>query len=266
MSQVGTALEPGWRPDPSGRFEWRYWDNGWTNRVANSAPAAPQDAAPATVGNAPVANPDAAASRVEPFGRDDLTAGADQVPDATEPARQRRAPWTCVSDFLRSFANQPESYQSPHTAPVLPPDPRPEAIIAAPGNYGHAGIVALAACGIAGGAYLPWLSGTLGDIPFRQTGFDLGHGWAYGLGAAALAVSALLAVRMRVLRWVAIVLALVMAGLTVRDLIDTYNQMQSMNLQLRVSANVGVGLWIMMVSAAIAMIAAVRLTEDEKIS
>ena len=36
MSQVAASTEPGWRPDPSGRYEWRYWDGGWTNRVANS--------------------------------------------------------------------------------------------------------------------------------------------------------------------------------------------------------------------------------------
>src|SRR5207245_2338930 len=46
MSQVVTPTEPGWRPDPSGRYEWRYWDGGWTNRVANSA-AAPAPEAPA---------------------------------------------------------------------------------------------------------------------------------------------------------------------------------------------------------------------------
>ena len=38
MSQVTTPTEPGWLPDPSGRYEWRYWDGGWTNRVANSRP------------------------------------------------------------------------------------------------------------------------------------------------------------------------------------------------------------------------------------
>ncbi len=33
---------PGWRRDPSGRYEWRWWDgNGWTNRVANAAPTPP---------------------------------------------------------------------------------------------------------------------------------------------------------------------------------------------------------------------------------
>ena len=45
MSQTATPTEPGWRPDPSGRYEWRYWDGGWTNRVANSAPTATSDAA-----------------------------------------------------------------------------------------------------------------------------------------------------------------------------------------------------------------------------
>ncbi len=52
MSQVTTPTEPGWLPDPSGRYEWRYWDGGWTNRVANSAPdeaaPAPADVVPPT--------------------------------------------------------------------------------------------------------------------------------------------------------------------------------------------------------------------------
>ena len=36
MSQVATSTEPVGGPIPSGRYEWRYWDGGWTNRVANS--------------------------------------------------------------------------------------------------------------------------------------------------------------------------------------------------------------------------------------
>ena len=59
MSQVQSSTEPGWRPDPSGRFEWRYWDGGWTNRVANSVPAptgAPAPSPePAPVTPAPIA-------------------------------------------------------------------------------------------------------------------------------------------------------------------------------------------------------------------
>src|SRR3954462_14284542 len=57
MSQVTTPTEPGWLPDPSGRYEWRYWDGGWTNRVANSAPdeaaPAPPDLVPPTVARPP---------------------------------------------------------------------------------------------------------------------------------------------------------------------------------------------------------------------
>ena len=33
MSSVVEVEAKGWRPDPSGRYEWRYWDGGWTNRV-----------------------------------------------------------------------------------------------------------------------------------------------------------------------------------------------------------------------------------------
>ena len=135
----------------------------------------------------------------------------------------------------------------------------------APGNYGHAAFVALAACGIAVGAYLPWLSGTIGLAPFRQSGFDLGLGMTYSLGSLALAISALLAVRMRAFRWLTVGLALLLAGFVVRDLLDSYNTMQTMNAGRDVAANVGMGLWIMIFSVAIAMIASARLSEDPKI-
>ncbi len=279
MSQVASPVEPGWRPDPSGRFEWRYWDGGWTNRVANSTPAPDPECGPEVVAPtaAPPASPEASinapvagtvltqrdvAPRVEPFGPDvPLRAG---TAEPAVPTRRRRSPWAWFVAFVRSFADQPESYHSPHTAPVLPPDPRGEHIVATPGNYGHAGLVALAACGIAGGAYLPWLAGTIDAIPFHQSGFDLGNGLGYSLGAAALALSALLAVRLRVLRWMTMVLALVLAGFIARDLISTYDTMQTMNAAVRIQANVAMGLWIMVISVAIAMIASVRLSEDQK--
>jgi hypothetical protein len=277
VSQVGTTVEPGWRPDPSGRFDWRYWDGGWTNRVANSAPAAPAapPAAPSAVPEAVAQSPEAVetepgpvemavAPRVEPFGPEVPSTPLPPPPPPT-PTKRRRTPWAWLVAFFRSFADQPESYHSPDAAPELPPVPRGEYIVAPPGNYGLAGIVALAACGIAGGAYLPWLSGTIDGIPFHRSGFDLGHGWGYSLGAMALALSALLAVRMRMLRWVTMILSLVLAGFVVRDLMSTYDSMQSMNLARAVAANVGDGLLIMVVSAAIAMFAAVRLSEDEKI-
>ena len=45
----------------------------------------------------------------------------------------------------------------------------------------------------------------------------------------ALAVSALLSVRMRVFRWLTVVLSFVLAGFVVRDLLHSYDAMQTMN-------------------------------------
>jgi len=314
MSLVATPTEPGWRPDPSGRYEWRYWDGGWTNRVANSAPAGaapapatgaataepatvePATVEPATAEPAPAAStpasqvpapvpspvaPEAVAAAVAaeatptpvsrpsrdtvaraPFGEETTAA---PVAPARPDRRPRRSPWAVIAAFFRSFADQPESYHSELAREPLPADPRGERMVNAPGNYGHAGITALAAFGIVAGAYLPWLSGTIGIAHFSRSGFDAGLGLGYSIGAAALAVSALLSVRMRVFRWLTIVLSFVLAGFVVRDLLNTYDSMQDMNLLRGVSANVGWGLWMMIVSAAIAMIASVRLSEDQKI-
>ena len=291
MSQVTTPTEPGWLPDPSGRYEWRYWDGGWTNRVANSTPAAP-DPASAASAPAPVAAAAPAAAAVavapappapapaEPTTADDpapvLTArdavprvpfGTDVEPaPAAPPRKQRRTPWAVVLGFFRSFADQPESYHNSLAREPLPPDPRGERIVGtAPGNYGHAMIVALAAVGIVVGAYLPWVSGTIGVAKFARSGFDDGLGLGYCIGAMALACSALLSVRMRAFRWLTIILSFVIAGFVVRDVLHSYDVMQEMNRYRTVDANVGWGLWIMIVAAAIGMIGAVRLSEDEKI-
>ena len=48
-------------------------------------------------------------------------------------------------------------------------------------------------------------------------------------------------------------------------ILNTYDAMQTMKPRRDVDANVGTGLWIMVVSAAIAMIGSVRLSEDQKI-
>ena len=69
--------------------------------------------------------------------------------------------------------------------------------------------------------------------------------------------------RMRVFRWLTVILSFVIAGFVVRDLLNTYDAMQKMNQVRNVAANVGWGLWMMIISAAIAMIASVRLSEDE---
>jgi hypothetical protein len=325
MSQVTSPTEPGWLPDPSGRYEWRYWDGGWTNRVANStpagaptaptstpdgsvpaaapapappaapgppaAPAAPSpvtaptpapDAAPAPLPlpTAPVDDPDAptaaevavaapaapmtardAVPRV-PFGTEPV---APHAPPA-EPHRARRSPWAVLVGFFKSFSEQPESYHSPLAREPIPTDPRGEHILSTPpGNYGHAGIVALAALGIVVGAYLPWISGHIGLTPFHRSGFDDGLGAGYSLGAVALALSALLSVRMRVLRWLTVILSFVIAGFVVRDVLHTYDTIKQLNQSSSMDADMGWGLWIMIVAAAIAMIGAVRMSETEKI-
>jgi hypothetical protein len=294
MSQVVSPTEPGWRPDPSGRFEWRYWDGGWTNRVANSAPAptgTPPPSPAAAPAGAPVAPPSPAPHAVlptptlaaEPTGAPDPAPeprpsrdtvarapfGADTgAPPRSDPPvrRPRRTPWRVIVDFVQSFADQPESYHSELARDPLPDDGRGGRILtAAPGNYGHAGLVAVAACGIVIGAYLPWLSGNIGIANFARSGFDQGLGAGYTIGAIALAISALLSVRMRVFRWLTVVLSFVIAGFVVRDLLNSYDAMKTMNAARSVDANVGTGLWIMIVAAAIAMIASVRLSEDQKI-
>ena len=166
MSQVATPTEPGWKPDPSGRYEWRYWDGGWTNRVANSVPtevsAATAAAEPAPAPEAPAPAPavestttapaveDAAAEPVARSARDTVARApfgeettAPAPAPAAPPRRQRRTPWAVVVGFFRSFADQPESYHSELARDPIPADPRGEQIINAPGNYGHAAITAL---------------------------------------------------------------------------------------------------------------------------
>src|SRR3954470_11704100 len=66
MSQVTTPTQPGWLPDPSGRYEWRYWDGGWTNRVANSTPAGGE---PAAVAPPPASPPEPVPSAPAPAAR-----------------------------------------------------------------------------------------------------------------------------------------------------------------------------------------------------
>ncbi len=305
MSQVTTPTQPGWLPDPSGRYEWRYWDGGWTNRVANStptgaepaavapAPPPPPDPAPHAPASAPApaptpAPPEAAAPTVaaaaavavapvaEPAAPLTARDAVPRVPFGTDPEpttaiaaptrKMRRTPWAVIIGFFKSFADQPESYHSELAREPLPPDHRGERLVAtAPGNYGHAMIVALAAVGIVIGAYLPWVSGTIGLAKFHRSGFDNGLGLGYCIGAMALACSALLSVRMRAFRWLTVILSFVIAGFVVRDVLHSYDVMQNMNRFTSVDADVGWGLWIMIVAAAIAMIGSVRLSEDAKI-
>jgi hypothetical protein len=299
MTNSTTSLEPGWRPDPSGRYEYRYWDGQWTNRVANSTPGAGPAASPSapsvpapTVPTVPAAPAPAApehrpgpmdtappppasvlavvaavgnpAAPFAPFGVDDPAALRAAPAEPEKPAKARVGIWARIGGFFRSFVDEDESYKSPLAGPDIEPRHRHVLEIQSPANYGRAGIVALAAGGLATGAYLPWLQGVVDDIPFHRTGFDMGRGWGFWFGALALAIAALLSVQMRKVRWVAMGVAIALTGLVIRDLLDAYNTMQKMNLAPNASAQIGMGLWIMVGSAAVAMIAGFRLGEDDK--
>jgi hypothetical protein len=191
-----------------------------------------------------------------------------QYPPAPRPAPESPAPpkglWGAIVKWCRSFADEPESYHSPRAGVALPPHPQQNSVLASsPANYGRAGLVALAACGLGVGAYLPWLSGTIDALPFERTGFELGKAWGFTWLAAAVALSALLGVRMRPLRWANVALAAVAAALTARELIDVHDLVNSMNAAAVVRADVGIGLWIMLVSAAGALVASCRIGTPE---
>ena len=290
---AGLATEAGWRPDPTGRYEWRYWDGGWTNRVASSSPdaatltaappmtapvaAVPQAPAPAPTAPPPAfpspGAPSAAVVAALPLPRpleQPTTPGWDPTPSLpTAPApdgdgtRSRSGLWSRITGFFTSFASEQESYHSDKVVEI-DPDPRGgQMLVSTPLNYGRAGLVALSACGVAIGSYLPWMSGTIDGIPFRISGFEDGHGWSFTIGALALVLAALLAVRWRVLRWVAIALALALCGLTFRELVHTHDTVTMMNSSASNEVDVGTGLWIMAGCAVVAMVASFRLGDRD---
>jgi len=313
VAEVAEALEAGWRPDPTGRYEWRYWDGGWTNRVASSRPAAPQpavttatDASEFASTGAPTGAPSdvptgaptraptdslgtagptmptpSAAAPSSPTTSATSTPAAMAAPvsipwepthgqpepapqtPSTKPRSMLARAWGAIAGFFKSFADEPESYHSAR-AIEIEPDPRGDRMIVhSPANYGRAGLVALSACGVATGSYLPWLSGTIDGITFQQTGFEDGHGWAFTIGAFALVCAALLAVRLRPMRWIAIAIAIALAGLTFRDLVRVHDAVTTLNTSRTIDANVGTGLWIMAGCSVVALIASFRLGERE---
>jgi hypothetical protein len=293
MSSSVVEVEPrGWRPDPSGRYEWRYWDGGWTNRVANSAPSLSSVLPPAGVpppggsSSPPVSShPARSAAHYDaglPKSESELAvlravegraaaecststrAESSRATSASRVRQPRTAAWPAVVRWFRSFTDEPESYHSPKAGVALEPHSDQISILAAtPANYGRAGLVALAACGVAIGAYLPWLSGTIDGLPFERTGLQLGHSWGFTWLAGALALAAMLGVRVRPLRWVNMTLAIVVAALVAHELIDVNQQINHMNAAALVKADVGIGLWIMLVSAAGALIASFRIGTPE---
>lgn len=343
MSDLLEQAAPGWRPDPSGRYEWRYWDGGWTNRVANSAPAPGPDSsspttsspAPATpavpsapvatsspapaapVATAPVGDPFAALrtprSAPEPAVIPEVAAPAVPESAVPEPLVPEPAPpttataafapvWTfptshdgssgtafdgpyspdgpetstrarrekatgilgSVTSFFRSFWEQEESYHSPNAGVQLPPHPKEASLKPLP-NYGRAGLVMLAACGVAIGAYLPWITYRVGGVTQELSGYRLGHATGFLLAAAAFAIAAVLGARRRVMGWVTMGMSVVVAGLVAHRLLDIHDQVMSFNSHPAVEADIGIGLWVMLVAAAIGLIAAFRLDTPTEI-
>jgi hypothetical protein len=288
LEEAAVSTDAGWRPDPTGRYEWRYWDSGWTNRVASSrsgpptapdtsaaapvAPAAPEPrvAAPATA--LPVARAATPAAVPPAQFRAPALEPASPASPATAPAAPGTEPasaplpvraWRALTGFFASFANEAESYHS-ERAVDIDPDPRGERMIVGnPANYGRAGIVALAACGVTIGSFLPWLSGTIDGTPFQRTGFEEGHGWSFTIASMALVCAALLAVRLRPLRWAAMGIALVLAGLTFRDLVHYHDIVTTMNASYANAVDLGTGMWIMAGCAIVALVASFRLGERD---
>ena len=248
--------------------------SGTGPRPAAPAPTAPRPARlrshPSPAASPTPAVPGAVAAA--PAGRRALRRGRPRRPARRAGTRGTRqgAGRTAgpLQRFLRSFVDEDESYKSPLAAPSRAPEPPPHSHhvdARRPPTTDGRPSWPWPPAGIATGAYLPWLTGTIDGIHFQRTGFDMGRGWGFWVGAVALAVAALLSVQMRKMRWVAMAVAIALTGFVVRDLLDTYDTMQSMNLAPSVFAEIGTGLWIMVGSAAVAMIAGFRLGEDDKI-
>ena len=145
-------------------------------------------------------------------------------PRVTPPVRgTRRTPWRVMADFVRSFADQPESYHSDLAREPLPDDGRgePHSLRRArelrPRRHrGRRRRVRRRDRGV------PALDlRHHRDRQFRTVRLRPGpRRSATRIGAIALAVSALLSVRMRVFRWLTVVLSFVIAGFVVRDLLQ----------------------------------------------
>jgi hypothetical protein len=329
MSDLLEQDAPGWRPDPSGRYEWRYWDGGWTNRVANSARTDPPDSpspdvsssgasstgapkADVPLGVPPIPEPeltppppdarvtDGAVTTAAFTARGASAPPLDLAPTNapgesqvwTHPTRHDgssgtvwdapyspdggasdapRAPkhWSgriaaAVATFVRSFWEQEESYHSPNAGVDLAPHAKAHSL-ERPANYGRAGLVMLAACGVAVGAYLPWITYAFGGVSQEFTGYELGDATGFLLASAVFALAALLGARNRVMGWVTMGMSVVVAGLVARQLLDVHDQVMDFNRNASVQAEIGIGLWIMLVAAGIGLVAAFRLDTPAEI-
>jgi hypothetical protein len=202
MGTPEQAVQTGWRRDPLGHHAWRYWDGGWTTRVA-----------------------------------DEGGYGIDlQVPDGrgVDAEEEHAFDWRgTVSPLFMS----------------------------SPVDYGRAMLVMFAAIVLGLGAGLPWLSGYIGGASFHRSGVSVGDGWYFTAGAVALAVAAVAAGRYRILRLVPLWLSLAISVLTVRELLNVYGLMTSMNSAPNVSVGIGIGVWAITGASLVALGASWRLGE-----
>ena len=148
--------------------------------------------------------------------------GGDGQGAAREIGRPRRGLGARIAAFVRSFWEQPESYHSPKAGPEIPPHPREHELAPLP-NYGRAALVMLSACGVAIGAYLPWISGTIDTIAFERTGYEQGHAWGFTWAAAAFTIAAILGARHKVFGWVTMAMSVVVAALVAHQLLDVHD-------------------------------------------
>jgi len=189
-------------------------------------------------------------------------------PSITVPERRSAGPVrrvvAAVGAFFRSFRDQEESYHSPNAGPEMPPHPK-EQSLQPPPNYGRAGLVMLAALGVAVGAYLPWITYRIDDITGQRTGQDLGAALGFVLAALAFSIAAVLGARHRVMGWVTMGAALVVAAMVAIRLIDVHDQVVQLNQGPTVTAEVGTGLWVMLAASAIGLVAAFRLDTPAEI-
>ena len=169
--------DAGWRPDPTGRYEWRYWDGGWTNRVASSAPGesgpdgrrpAPADPSRPSGPHSPDPAPAFTAPPSERVGArraPAVAAGRPPVnapkPKAALPAPEYPLPehppvpggerrtglWAVIVGCFRVVRRRAGVVPLRRARRHRPRSPRRAMLAATPANYGRAGLVALAACG-----------------------------------------------------------------------------------------------------------------------
>ncbi len=184
------------------------------------------------------------------------------APAIASPERRQAGPVgraaAAVAAFFRSFWEQEESYHSPSAGVDVPPHPKRNALAPLP-NYGRAGLVTLAAIGVAVGAYLPWITYRIDDITHHRTGDELGVAAGFVLAAAAFSIAALLGARHRVMGWATMGMSVVVAAMVAIRLLEVHDQVVQLNSGPTMSAEVGIGMWVMLAAAVIGLVAAFRL-------